>query len=149
MKNSWYKILVLLLFSFIFVTCSDDDDDNPTGPEGDLSIDQGLVGTWDLTKITTSATGTPLEFSPAQAGIALTSTFSADGTFQSTTTTSDGVEVDSGTWGVKDGILHLKIEGEEEETSAYTLNGNIATIESVVPIPGVGDIPAVLEFTKR
>ena len=148
MKKVNYKFVLVFVFSLLILSCSDDDKSS-TEPNGDLSIDQALIGTWDLTKITTNATGTTLEFTPQQAGIALTTTFSGDGTFQSTTTTAEGTEVDSGTWGVKDGSLHILIEGEETETSPYTLNGNVAMLESIVPLTGVGEIPAILEFTKR
>ena len=147
MKNINYKYFFFILISVILLSCGDDDKSS-TEPGLNLEIDQALVGTWDLTKITTSATGTLIEFLPEQLGIASTSTFNSDGTFESTNTEPDGTVVDTGTWGINDGVLYIMIEGEETETSSYILNGNVVTIESTVPFSGA-EIPATLEFTKR
>lgn len=148
MRRNNYKIITVLLFLFFILTnCS--DDKSSTEPELNLSVDQALVGTWDLTKITTNVGGTPLTLTPEQAGIASTATFNADGTFESVNTDSEGTTTDIGTWGVSDGKLYLMIEGEETDSSVYSINGNVATIESTVPVEGFGEVPATLEFTKR
>ena len=113
-----------------------------------MVVDPAIVGTWDLTKITTSATGTLLVLTPADAGLSFTVTFNADGTFESTTIDSDGTVVDTGVWGVSNGILTIDLEGEDAEDSPYTINGNVVTLDSTVPLQGLL-IPATLEFTKR
>jgi hypothetical protein len=146
MKNLMYRLIFFSLLIGIAVSCG--DDKSSTEPERELSIDQDLVGTWDLTLITTNATGQTIVLTPEQAGVASTATFYADGTFESTSTDSEGTTVDTGTWGVANGVLYLTIDGEEE-SSSYTVNGNVVTIESTIPIEGFGDIPATLEFTKR
>jgi Lipocalin-like domain len=142
MKKINFKFYIVLLFSVLIVSCS---DDKKSSTEPDLDIDPAMVGTWDLTKITSATFG---EFTPAQLGLSFTSTFNSDGTFESTTIDVDGTVVDTGTWGSSGGVLTINIEGEDPENSAYTIEGNIATLDSTVPFQGV-DIPATLEFTKR
>ena len=147
MKNINLSFFLFLAISFIFVSCSDDEKSS-TEPEKNLVVDPAIVGTWDLTKITTSATGTLLVLTPADAGLSFTVTFNADGTFESTTIDSDGTVVDTGVWGVSNGILTIDLEGEDAEDSPYTINGNVVTLDSTVPLQGLM-IPATLEFTKR
>ncbi|MCB9248700.1 MAG: lipocalin family protein [Ignavibacteriales bacterium] len=151
MKNFIYKsgllFLSILILSLMQISCS---DDSSTGPkeEGDLVIDQDLVGTWELTKIIAKFGTTPLELTPEQAGISNTVTFEEDLSFESTSTEGDTTTVDLGTWGTNNGILTITINGEEPETSPYSIVGNVATIQSTVPYQGL-EINADLEFTKQ
>lgn len=145
MKKINYRYLLILLFSVLIISCGDDDKSS-TEPE--LELDPAIVGTWDLTKITTTATGTPIILTPAQAGLSFTSTFNSDGTFESTIIDVDGTTVDTGTWGVSGGVLTITLVGEEPENTPYSINGDVVTLDSTIPYQGL-DIPATLEFTKR
>lgn len=144
MKKQNFTYILILLFAAIIISCS--DDKSSTEPE--LIIDQALVGTWDLTKIIAKLGTSNLELTPEQAGYSVTAVFKDDLTFQSTTTESDSVTVDAGTWGTKDGTLTITIDGEEPEFSPYVVEGNVATLESTVPYQGF-EIDATLEFTKQ
>jgi len=135
------------LFVGLLIACS--DDKSSTEPEINLTIDQALVGTWDLASVSTNVTGTTVVLTPEQAGVSSSATFYSNGTFKSSSTDSVGTTVDTGTWGVSNGVLYITIEGEETESSPYTLNGNVVIIESTIPVEGIGEIPATLEFTKR
>jgi len=147
MKKTNYKFILLILLGFLIISCGDDDKSTT---EPDINIDQALVGTWDLTKITIVSGTVTIDLTPAQAGIAFTAVFNSDGTFESTSTDSDGTTVDTGTWGASEGVLTITIEGDDPIISPYTVNGNIVSIEEYsVPIPNLGNIPAALEFTKR
>jgi len=147
MKKINYKFFLLFLFSILIISCGDDDK-NPTDPGsggGDLIVDPALVGTWDLTKITSTTFGV---FTPAQLGLSFTTTFNGDGSFESTLVDVDGTAIDTGVWGVSEGVITIILEGEEPETQPYVINGNIVNLDSSVPYQGI-DIPANLEFTKR
>ena len=147
MKNINYSFIILLLLGVIIISCGDDKKSS-TEPEANLEIDPAIVGTWDLTKITTSATGTLLVLTPEQAGLSFTATFNNDGTFESTTIDSDGTVVDTGVWGVSNNVLTITLTGEEPENSPYTINGNIVTLDSTIDLQGI-ELEATLEFTKR
>lgn len=148
MKKINCRFFLLILLITLVISCGDDDKSS-TEPEINLEIDQALVGTWDLTKITANFTGQPIVMTPEQAGISTSVTFKNDGSFESTSTDSDGTSNDTGTWGVSNGVLTININGEEPDSSPYTINGNVVSIVSTVPVAGVGEIPATLEFTKR
>ena len=151
MNKFTYKIgllfLLILILSLTQISCG---DDSSTGPkeEGNLVIDQELVGTWVLTKIIAKFGTTPLELTPEQAGISNTVTFEEDLSFESTSTEGDTTTVDLGTWGTNNGILTITINGEEPETSPYSIVGNVATIQSTIPYQGL-EVNANLEFTKQ
>lgn len=145
MNNIITKYILLTFFIVLLISCS---SDKKSSTEPNLSNDQSLVGTWELTKITASIGGQTLVLTPEQAGLSTTAVFKSDGTFESTSTDSDGTSVDTGTWSTANGVLTLNINGEDPETSTYTINGNVATIVSSIPYSGV-DIPATLEFTKK
>jgi len=147
MKKINLSFFLLLIISIIFVSCSDDKK-STTEPEKDLVVDPAIVGTWDLTKITTSSTGTLLVLTPEQAGLSFTVTFNSDGSFESTTIDSDGTVVDTGVWGAANGILTIDLDDESPDESPYTIEGNIVTLDSTIPVQGL-EIPATLEFTKR
>ncbi len=147
MKNINIKFVLLILIGVLIISCGDDDK-STTEPE--IEIDQALVGTWDLTKISIVSGTITIDLTPEQAGIAFIAVFNSDGTFESTSTDSDGPTVDTGTWGASEGVLTITIEGDDPIISPYAVNGNVVTIEEYsVPIPNLGNIPAALEFTKR
>ena len=147
MKNINYSFFILLILSVFLISCSDDKKSS-TEPESNFVVDPAIVGVWDLTKITTTATGTLLVLTPEQAGLSFTVTFNSDGSFESTTIDSDGTVVDTGVWGASNGILTIDLDDEDPENSPYTINGNVVTLISIVPLQGL-EIPATLEFTKR
>lgn len=147
MKNIYINLFIVLLLSTVFISCSDDKK-TTTEPTSNLEIDPAIVGTWDLTKITTSVTGTLLDLTPTQAGLSFTVTFNNDGSFESTTIDSDGTAIDTGVWGASEDVLTITIDGEDPDNSPYVIDGDIVTLDSTVPLNGL-EIPATLEFTKR
>ncbi|MFZ1292118.1 MAG: lipocalin family protein [Melioribacteraceae bacterium] len=144
MKKLNFIYIIVILFAAIIISCS--DDKSSTEPE--LVVDPALVGTWELTKIIANLGTTNLELTPEQAGYNVTAIFRDDLTLESTTVNGDSTTIDTGTWGTKDGVLTLALDGEEPETSPYAIEGNVATIESTVPYQGF-EIDATLEFTKQ
>lgn len=143
MKKINFIYISLILFAVLISSCSEDKTTEPK-----LILDPALVGTWDLTKIIAKFGTTDIELTPEQAGYNVTANFKDDLTFKSTTVTSDSTTIDTGTWGTNDGTLTITIDGEEPESSPYTIDGNVVTIESTVPYQGV-EIDANLEFTKQ
>lgn len=57
-----------------------------------------IVGNWELTKMTISGQGITLDIDPAEAGIALTMSYKADGSYTITSSSEDGAESESGTY---------------------------------------------------
>ena len=53
MKKYLFFLLTLVVASFAFISCSSDDDDN-----GDYDKSM-IVGTWEMTAVKTSESGTP------------------------------------------------------------------------------------------
>jgi len=137
-----YKFFFLIILTAAIISCSDDDDSS-TAPEGNAEIDNALVGTWVLTKILA-----PIATTPEAAGISLTALFNEDGTLELTTVDSEGTSINTGTWSTSSGTITITIEGEEPGSSAYTVDGNTATIDGF-PVSFQGSvIMASLEFTK-
>ena len=69
MKKYLFFLLTLVVASFTFVSCSDDDDDN--------QYDSAIVGTWKITEVKTSQSGSYIEW-PFQTTYA---SFKSDGTY--------------------------------------------------------------------
>ena len=144
-----YKTNISLLFlisvvlSLTIISCSDDSSTEPKD-ENNAVLDQALIGTWELTKITK-----PIVTTPDLIGLALTAVFTGDGNLQFTTTDTDTVTTDSGTWSTSGGVLTITIDGETPGVSPYTVVGNKATINDF-PVEFQGTILlASLEFTKK
>ena len=54
MKKYLFLLFTLVVTSFAFVSCSDDDDDN--------QCNSAIVGTWKLTEVKTSQSGSYIEW---------------------------------------------------------------------------------------
>jgi hypothetical protein len=141
MQKNIFRIIFLIFAVLIISSCSKDNS-SPTSP--DLVIDQALVGTWELTQITS-----PIVTTPQTLGLALTAVFTSDSKVEFTTIQNDSTSIDTGTWGTKDGSLTITLEGGDPATSTYTVNGNTATIDKFPVSYQNSIILAGLEFTKQ
>ncbi len=143
-KNTFFKKLttILVLLVLIAFGCNKTED-NPTGPEA--TIDNALVGTWQLTKITVPLLDTIL--TAQEAGVEITMVFKADGSFEATTIDSTGTEVDKGTWSTSNSTLTLKFDDGTEQKGEYTIQENVASLNWTIDFEGY-TVPAILEFVK-
>lgn len=69
MKKQLFLLLTLVVATFAFVSCSNDDDDN--------QYDPAIVGTWKITEVKTSQSGTYINW-PFKTMYA---SFKSDGTY--------------------------------------------------------------------
>jgi hypothetical protein len=141
--NRNVTLMVLFVSALLLVTSCKDD---PVEPKNEVSIDQQLVGKWELTKIIK-----PIVTTPEAAGIGLTAVFNQDATMQFTTITfaDTSTTIDKGTWSVADTVLTINLENEDAKSSPYIINENIVTIsEYSVEFNGTPFL-ATLEFTKQ
>ena len=143
--NPKIYLVFLILLAFFFITGCEDDPTEPE-PEIETEIDQNLVGTWELTKITK-----PIVTTPALAGIALTAVFNQDATLQFTTIdfSDTTTTIDPGTWSASEGVLIITLENEDPKSSPYTVSDSLATIDEYSVLFNGTVIVAGLEFTRQ
>lgn len=134
--------IILILITLISFGCNNTED-TPTEPE--VTLDNALVGTWQLTKITVPLLDTML--TAQEAGVEITMVFRADGSFEATTIDSAGTEVDKGTWSTSNSTLTLKFDDGTEQKGEYTIQGNVASLNWTIDFEGY-TVPAILEFVK-
>ncbi|MDD6976856.1 MAG: lipocalin family protein [Prevotella sp.] len=95
MKKYLFFLLTLVVASFTFVSCSDDDDDN--------QYNSAIVGTWKITEVKTSQSGSYIEW-PFQTTYA---SFKSDGTYYGSGYFGTG----SGTWSIKGNKVNTYVGG--------------------------------------
>ncbi|GEM_PF-4874290 len=138
-KKLPFALVLILLISF---GCKKTEE-GPTEPKP--TIDNALVGTWELTTITVPLLDTTL--SAQEANVQITMVFRADGSFEATTIDSSGTEVDKGKWSASNNTLTLKFDDGTEQKGEYTINGNVASLNWTIDFEGY-TVPAILEFRK-
>ena len=97
--KSYIKFLAFAMIAIVslsFVSCSDDDADSPYVSD--------IVGTWKLTEVKTSASGSYISW-PFQATYA---SFNSDGTYYGSGYFGNG----SGTWNLKGNTVTTYVDGE-------------------------------------
>ena len=97
--KSYIKFLAFAMVAIVslsFVSCSDDDADSPYVSD--------IVGTWKLTEVKTSASGSYISW-PFQATYA---SFNSDGTYTGRGYFGNG----SGTWNLKGNTVTTYVDGE-------------------------------------
>ena len=92
----FFAFAMVAIVSLSFVSCSDDDADSPYVSD--------IVGTWILTEVKTSASGTYISW-PFQATYA---SFNSDGTYYGSGYFGNG----SGTWKLKGNTVTTYVDGE-------------------------------------
>ena len=96
MKKQLFLLLTLVVATFAFVSCSNDDDDNQYAP--------AIVGTWKITEVKTSQSGTYINW-PFKATYA---SFKSDGTYYGSGYFGNG----SGTWSIKGNTVNTYVDGD-------------------------------------
>ena len=96
MKKHLFLLLTLVVATVAFVSCSNDDDDN--------QYNSDLVGTWKITEVKTSQSGSYIDW-PFKTTYA---TFKSDGTYYGSGYFGNG----SGTWSIKGNTLNTYVGGE-------------------------------------
>jgi len=141
--NRFIVIAILNIVALLFiVSCKEES----TEPKTKLSIDESLVGKWELTKITK-----PVVTTPEAQGLALTALFNQDATMQFTTVINADTTttIDTGTWSTADTTLTITLQDEEPKSSPYVIRNNVVTIrEYSIEFNGTLFL-ATLEFTKQ
>ena len=94
MKKYLFFLLTLVVTSFAFVSCSDDDDNQ---------YNSAIVGTWKITEVKTSQSGSYIEW-PFQTTYA---SFKSDGTYYGSGYFGTG----SGTWSIKGNKVNTYVGG--------------------------------------
>ena len=97
MKKYLFILLILVVTSFAFVSCSSDDDD-------DNQYTSAIVGTWKLTEVRMSETGSYITW-PFKTTYA---SFKSDGTYYG----SGYFETGSGTWSLKGNTIKTYVDGK-------------------------------------
>ena len=96
MKKQLFLLLTLVVATFAFVSCSNDDDDN--------QYNSDLVGTWKITEVKTSQSGSYIAW-PFKTTYA---SFKSDGTYYGSGNFGTG----SGTWSIKGNTVNTYVGGE-------------------------------------
>ena len=96
MKKHLFLLLTLVVATVAFVSCSNDDDDN--------QYNSDLVGTWKITEVKTSQSGSYIAW-PFKTTYA---TFKSDGTYYGSGYFGNG----SGTWSIKGNTVNTYVGGE-------------------------------------
>ena len=96
MKKQLFLLLTIVVATFALVSCSIDDDDN--------QYESAIVGTWKITEVKTSQSGTYISW-PFKATYA---SFKSDGTYYGSGYFGAG----SGTWSVKGNTVNTYVGGE-------------------------------------
>ena len=96
MKKQLFLLLTLVVPTFAFVSCSNDDDDN--------QYDPAIVGTWKITEVKTSQSGTYINW-PFKTTYA---SFKSDGTYYGSGYFGNG----SGTWSIKGNTVNTYVDGD-------------------------------------
>lgn len=150
-KSFLFLVSSLIIALFISVGC-DSSDSNPTSGEA------SIVGTWDLTSMTSTMEGQDITIQANQIDTYIllipelgmlpeTIIFNDNGTYQ--VTYVDG-ELETGTYVATDNTLTITPDGETVPMILnYTLDGNTATIEMETDDGQGGTISATLLYTKR
>jgi hypothetical protein len=97
MKKYLFILLTLVVTSFAFVSCSSDDDD-------DNQYTSAIVGTWKLTEVRMSETGSYITW-PFKTTYA---SFKSDGTYYGSGYFGTG----SGTWSLKGNTIKTYVDGK-------------------------------------
>ena len=92
----FFAFAMVAIVSLSFASCSDDDADSPYVSD--------IVGTWKLTEVKTSASGSYISW-PFQATYA---SFNSDGTYYGSGYFGNG----SGTWNLKGNTVTTYVDGE-------------------------------------
>ena len=96
MKKQLFLLLTIVVATFAFVSCSNDADDN--------QYESAIVGTWKITDVKTSQSGTYISW-PFKTTYA---SFKSDGTYYGSGYFGTG----SGTWSVKGNTVNAYVGGE-------------------------------------
>ena len=96
MKKHLFLLLTLVVVTVAFVSCSNDDDDN--------QYDPAIVGTWKITEVKTSQSGTYINW-PFKTTYA---SFKSDGTYYGSGYFGNG----SGTWSIKGNTVNTYVDGD-------------------------------------
>ncbi|MGN0280771.1 MAG: lipocalin family protein [Prevotella sp.] len=97
MKKFLFLFLTLMVTSVVFVSCSSDDDD-------DNQYNSAIVGTWKITEVKTSQSGTYIDW-PFRTTYA---SFNSDGTYYGFGYFGTG----NGTWSIKGNTVNTYVGGE-------------------------------------
>lgn len=97
MKKYLFILLTLVVVSFAFVSCSSDDDD-------DNQYTSAIVGTWKLTEVRMSETGSYITW-PFKTTYA---SFKSDGTYYGSGYFGTG----NGTWSLKGNTIKTYVDGK-------------------------------------
>ena len=137
--------LVALFLVLIVIAAGCKKDDNPTESTDNPSQ---FAGTWKMTKVTVTYSGSNIELTPEQAETQMTIVAGSDGSYKMTTVTTSGTTVQTGTWKINGTKMELKYSDGTSQSLDFTLNGNKCTIKTTVNALGT-TLPATLEFTKQ
>ena len=96
MQKQLFLLLTIVVATFAFVSCSNDDDDN--------HYDSAIVGTWKITEVKTSQSGTYINW-PFKTTYA---SFKSDGTYYGSGYFGNG----SGTWSIKGNTVNTYVDGD-------------------------------------
>jgi len=136
-----FSFVILLCLLISLSGCKNDSNPSSTGSE--------LVGTWVLTKLTTTTPQGTQEMTPDQANFHMTLIIRSDGTYTSNLVDQTGPSVDNGTWAIVTGKINVKHQDGSTETAAYTVAGSKLTLNSTTKGPNGESTPIIMEFTKQ
>jgi len=138
----FYPLLIVFLSSIAFNSCKKDDNPLASGDE--------LIGTWVLTKLTTTTPQGKVERTPQEAQFEMTIVIRSDRTYTSTTVDHSVIDTDNGTWSVSGDKITVKHEDQTTEVMTYRISGNKLYIDRTVTDSSSGEeMPLTLEYTKQ
>lgn len=110
------------------------------------SPEELLVGNWELTQMKMTAQGMTIDINPAEAGIALSMTFKADGSYQVTSSAEGVADTETGSFVYNQTSQTIIFTNEEE---SYSLTVGSLNEEELVITQTEEDITSSMYFTKR
>jgi len=144
-KTLFFALICLLLLNLFFSGC---EKDNPIKPKDDMN----LVGTWDLSKMSSEYQGETTAFTESQLdsmGLIWTLKFEEDGTMEQATTMSGPLATFPGTWSTSGNKLTMVLTATTGEagtiTYEYAIDGNILKLNWSMPTGAKLNA----EFTKQ
>ncbi len=123
---------------FFLTHCSD----SSTG-----SGSSGLVGTWELTKLTMQTSFVKLEYNPSEIGLSISLEINEDGTFSITEIEEGETTNSSGTW-TTDGNKLIVVEGGQTLEFNYSLSRNKLIMSFEENDDGI-TVSVTQEFTRK
>ncbi len=142
LKKTVLILLIASITAFFIGGCSKDDSSGPN--------DQ-LIGTWELVKITANLSGISTDIEPSFLSLEVTLEVRNDGTYTLTQNHTDTgtIDVETGTWTATDKTVTINPDDGDPQQIDYTVDGDTATLDTVMSYGEYVDLPVKMIYTRQ